>query len=304
MAKTTTKRRLTDAEREQRRAEDRKTAIAAVEQLKSSDGWQAWLRVRRHFHSRSLANQLLIAMQRPDATRVAGFRAWLKLGYCVRRGETAIRIWVPIPPSKRQLEQWRQDGADPAAKPRTFFKLAPVFDRSQVEELPPPAEPVSLDPPIAEVDGDSLGWVLAPLSELAGAIGCRVELAALPATTGGYYEPATGRIALNTGQSVNGRVATLVHELAHALVDVDRQDDDPALDYAQEELVVESVAYTVCGSLGLDIAGAAIPYLASWSERAELATVERTAKLIDRLARRIEDAAQPATEEAQAAAAA
>lgn len=49
-----TKRRLTDAEREQRRAEDRRTAIAAVEQLKSSDGWQAWLRVRRHFHAYSL----------------------------------------------------------------------------------------------------------------------------------------------------------------------------------------------------------------------------------------------------------
>lgn len=95
-----------------------------------------------------------------------------------------------------------------------------------------------------------------------------------------------------------------MHELAHALVRVDRDDDDPALDYAEEELVVESVAYTVCGSLDLDIAGYAIPYLASWSERAELQTIEQTAKLIDRLARRIEDAAHPAAAQAPAATAA
>ncbi len=61
------------------------------------------------------------------------------------------------------------------------------------------------------------------------------------------------------------------------------------MSYAEEELVVESVAYTVCGAAGLDLTGAAIPYLASWAEQAELSTIERTAKLIDRLAHRIED---------------
>ena len=61
------------------------------------------------------------------------------------------------------------------------------------------------------------------------------------------------------------------------------------LAYAEGELVVESVAYTVCGSLGLDTAGYSIPYLASWSEVATLETIESVAHLIDRLARRIED---------------
>lgn len=125
---TTSKRRLTDEQRAERRAQDRETAQQAVAELTSSAGWQRWLRVRRSFHCYSLTNQLLIAMQRPDATRVAGFRAWLRLGYSVRKGERAIRIWTPIPPSKEKLEAWRHAGADPAAKPRTFFRLGPVFD--------------------------------------------------------------------------------------------------------------------------------------------------------------------------------
>ena len=283
------RRPLTDAEREQRRAEDRQTAMAAVEALKSSEGWTAWLRVRRRFHAYSLANQLLIALQRPDATRVAGFRAWLELGYCVRRGEKAIRIWTPIPPSKAKIEAWRADGADPAAKPTTFFRLGPVFDRSQVEELPPPAEPAPLDPPVEPVDGDSLAWAVPKLVELGASIGSPVTMEPLGGGIGGFYELATRRIVVDAGRSINGQVAVLIHELAHALVRSDREEGDPTLSYAEEELVVESVAYTVCGACGLDVAGAAIPYLASWSEQAELETIERTAKLIDRLARRIED---------------
>ena len=67
-------------------------------------------------------------MQRPDATRVAGFNAWLALGYCVRRGETGLRPRVPCPPSKAKLQAWRDAGADPGEKPRTFFRLTTVFD--------------------------------------------------------------------------------------------------------------------------------------------------------------------------------
>ncbi len=280
---------LTDAEREQRRVQDRQTAMAAVEALKSSDGWRAWLRVRRRFHTYSLGNQLLIAMQCPDATRVAGFRAWLGLGYSVRRGEKAIRIWTPMPPSKRKLEAWKAAGANPSERPRTFFRLGPVFDRSQVEELPPPAEPADLEPPFVPIEGDLLASALAPLEQVGASIGSTVSFAPLAEELGGFYEPATGRIVVNARRTVNGQVAVLIHELAHAFLRHDRREDDPAFSYAQEELVVESVAYTVCGACGLDVAGATVPYLASWSEQAELETIERTARLIDRLARRIED---------------
>jgi hypothetical protein len=82
---------VSEQQRQERRESDRAKAREAVERLRSSDGWQRWLVCRRHFHTYSLANQLLIAMQVPDATRVAGFRAWYELratspcgpGHCV-----------------------------------------------------------------------------------------------------------------------------------------------------------------------------------------------------------------------------
>jgi antirestriction protein ArdC len=280
--------RLTEAERQARREADRAQSRAAVEALLTSEGWQRWLAVRRHFHRYSLANQLLIALQRPQATRVAGFRAWLKLGYCVRRGEKALRVWVPIPPSRKDLDAWRAAGADPADEPRTRFRLGPVFDRSQIAPLPPPAEPVPLDPPIVLVDGDELAWAFAPLVALAGEIGSAVTIEPIPNGAGGFFEPATRRIALNRDRSVNHQVKTLVHELAHALLRWDLELTDLTLTYSEEELVAESTAFTVCGSLGLDVSDYSIPYLASWSEHADLDTIERAAATIDRIAKRLE----------------
>jgi hypothetical protein len=129
---------LTELDREANRRAELEHARNAVEALRSSEGWKRWLGLRRHFHRYSFANQLLIAVQKPDATRVAGFRAWLQRGYCVTRGEKALRIWVPIPPSKAAMDAWERNGAIVDERPRTRFKLGPVFDRSQVAPLPPP----------------------------------------------------------------------------------------------------------------------------------------------------------------------
>ena len=285
-----TKPKLSDAERQARREADRAKAREAVEQLKTSEGWQRWLGLRRHFHRYSLANQLLIALQNPEATRVAGFRAWLKLGYCVRRGETALRVWVPMPPTKKAVAEWKAAGAPAAEKPRTRFRLGPVFDRSQVEPLPAPAEPVSLDPPIAPVTGDTLAWTFPRLTALGGEIGCAVVIESMPDSRGGYFEPLSRKIALNAANTINHQVKTLVHELSHALIRWEVELEQLKLSYAQEELVVESVAFTVCGSIGLDTAGYSIPYLASWSEQADLETIEETAAVVDRIAKRIEAA--------------
>jgi antirestriction protein ArdC len=279
---------LSPDERAARRRADREFARKAVEQLRSSEGWQRWLGTRRNFHTYSLSNQLLIAMQNPNATRVAGFRAWLKLGYCVQRGEQAIRIWVPITPSRKQLERWQRAGGDPAERPRTCFRLGPVFDREQVGPLPPPAMPAPLDPPIHEVTGEDLASVLPRLIALGREIGSAVEFEAIPGERRGYYELDSRRIAIRRDMPANAQVKTLIHELAHALLRAEPAEDDPVVDQAAEELVVESVAYSVCGALGLDSAGYSIPYLASWSEEGNLDTL---AALIDRLARRIEDAA-------------
>ena len=281
---------LSDEERAERRRADRQFAREAVERLCTSEGWQTWLSSRRHFHSYTLTNQLLIAMQRPDATRVAGFRKWLKLGYAVCRGQKAIRIWVPIPPSRKRIEKWVLAGSNPDEKPCTYFKLGPVFDREQVEPLPARSSPVPLDPPVREIEGDDLAPVLPRLIALAREIGSCVAFEAMSGQRNGYYALESRRIAVRQDIARNAQVKTLIHELAHALLRAEPGEDDPSLEQPAEELVVELVAFTVCGSLGLDSSGYSIPYLASWARRGDINTIERTAGLIDRLARRIENA--------------
>jgi N-terminal domain of anti-restriction factor ArdC len=120
-------RELTDAERDERRAHDRQRLKDACEQLLSSEGWQRWARARARngLARHSVSNLCLILQANPDASFVAGFKAWLDLGYCVRKGEHAIWIFAPIPTRRR--------GSDPAddtdeQEPRVRFRAVPVFD--------------------------------------------------------------------------------------------------------------------------------------------------------------------------------
>ncbi len=130
------------------------------------------------------------------------------------------------------------------------------------------------------------------LVEFADSLELEVSIEQIPGAASGYHEPATGRIVLEDvgpGFSANAQVSVLVHELAHALVRIDHRDGDPKLGYAEEEVVVESVAYSVCGVLGLDSGGSSVPYVAGWAEGVEGDPIESYAELIDRLARRIEE---------------
>jgi hypothetical protein len=279
------RRRLTEAERAEKRAEDRRRMATAIEELRSGEGWRRWLEVRRHFHTYSWRNQLLIAHQRPGATRVASFGLWLKLGYAVRRGEHGIRVWKYCDPSRKAIERWRAAGSDPEAEPEGFFIMVPVFDRSQVEPRPDfDGERIELDPPIVPVSGDSLVPLVEPLVGFAASIGSRVRFAPIPGSATGSYSMATRQITVDGG-CANARVKTLLHELSHALVRCDRAEDDPDLRHGEEEAVVECVAFGVCSAVGLDTSGFSVPYVAGWGEGGE---IERYATLIDRLARRLE----------------
>jgi hypothetical protein len=201
--------------------------------------------VRRHFRTYSANNQFLIALQCQDATYVAGFRKWLQLGYAVRRGETSIRIWMPMPPSKKALAEWEAAGAVARERPKTRFRLGPVFDRSQVEPLPAPAEPVNLEPPMVRAEGDELEWSLPHLIELAGQAGYEVVFEPGPERIGGMCISGTRLLWINNRAcfSINQQVKTMIHELSHMLLRVEREEDDLELTYSEEELVVESIAF-------------------------------------------------------------
>ncbi len=116
---------LSDAERAQRRREDRERLERAVKELLTSEGWKRWLKARAVLRGYSAHNTLLIAQQAHrrgiDPTYVAGFKAWLRLGRVVRQGEKGLRIWAPM-----RLKP-REEG-EQAGEPRVRFRTTSVFD--------------------------------------------------------------------------------------------------------------------------------------------------------------------------------
>jgi len=278
----------TDGERSARRKLDRERLEQAARELLSSDGWRRWVKVRstNGLARYSFHNQLLIALQRPDATYVAGFRAFLELNRCVRKGERAIRILAPI--TIRADSDKPTGSEDSDRERRTVFRAVSVFDVAQTEPLPD-TEPVPLAPPSQPIDGDSHGHLIEPLRDLACELGYSVEVGALEGMADGWCDNAARNIVVNSLLPVNGQVRVLVHEIAHALGigyrDYGRQ---------QAEVLVDTVTHIVCGSVGLDTAGSTVPYIAGWGENGELDAIRRYAETIDAIAKRIEDAVQPA----------
>jgi N-terminal domain of anti-restriction factor ArdC len=280
-----TKRRLTAAERDARRPRDRERLAEATRALLSSDGWQAWLRARAVFHNYSLRNTLLIAQEARrrafTPTHVAGFKAWLKLGRSVRKGERGMAILAPVRVKERDAE------GEETSEGRVFFRTAYVWDVSQTAPLAG-VEPAPLDPPRAPVEGDSHAGLLRPLEGLAGEVGHTVAYRDLERVDG-LCDHRARRITVADRLAPNGRVAVLVHELAHALVG-----REAGLAKELEELLVEAVAYVVCAGAGLDPGADSVPYIAGWAGGDALEQLQKAAELIDGLARRIEQAIAPA----------
>ncbi len=160
---------LTDTEREQRRQAQRRQLEDALSALLSSEGWRRWLTTRATLHAYSPRNTLLIAHQAfargMAPTHVAGFRAWLKLRHCVRKGERGLTIWAPM-----RVKAHTDNGERNERK--TIFRTAAVFDTSQTDPLPD-VEPAPLTPPsLGEIEGNShIGLIL---EALARGLGYRV----------------------------------------------------------------------------------------------------------------------------------
>jgi len=275
-------RRLTDAEHEQRRTRDRERLKSAAQQLLTSEGWQRWITVRaRNGLSRySFNNQLLIALSNPDASFVAGFRAWLTLGYQVRKGEKAIWIFAPMNVKEHDPVTREETG-----KTRTLFRAVPVFDRTQVD---PGENPTPLEPPCQPLDGDSHQHLLAPAEDFARSLGYTVSFKAISGSAGGWCDAQRKQIVIDAEQSPNAQLRILIHESVHAL----------GVDYksyprAQAEVIVDTTTLIILGAAGLDISGESVPYVAGWGENGALEAVTQFAQLIDKLATRVETAITP-----------
>lgn len=276
------RRELSEQERAERRHADRERLEQAARALLDSEGWQRWVRVRASngLCRYSFGNQLLIAMQCPDASYVAGFRAFLALNRCVRKGERAIRILAPM-----SIRTDRRESAQEAEKGqgrRTVFRAVSVFDVSQTEPLPD-REPVTLEPPAEPIEGESHVELLVALARLAGELGYTVHYRTLHGSAEGWCEAERREIVVNDQLPGNARVRILVHEIAHALgigyEDYGRR---------QAEVLVDTVTFIVCSAVGLDTSGSTVPYIAGWGQDGTLQAIRAYAERIDETARRIE----------------
>ncbi len=253
----------------------------------TSDGWKRWLSTRATLHSYSAKNTLLIAHQAfargMQPTHVAGFRAWLKLGRCVRRGEKGLTIWAPM-----RVKVRAENGDEDTDERKTIFCTAAVFDVSQTEPLPD-TEPAPLEPPsLGEIDGDSHADLIPRLEHLARGLGYRVVWTQeLPGRAKGLCRREERQIEVQSTIAPNQGVSVLIHEICHALLG--QRDELRSIDYALEEIVVESAAYIACASAGLATDVDSVPYVAGWAgDRDPLGVVREAAELIDELVRLVE----------------
>ena len=173
-------RRLTEQERAERRHQDRERLQQAAEQLLSSDGWRRWVRVRSQagLGRLSISNQLLVALTRPDATFVAGFKAWLRMGFAVRQGERAIAIVAPLPVKDRDRLTGEETG-----ETVMLFKTVFVFDRAQVDPIEG-REQAPVGPPCEPLTGDSHTRLLAPMRSFVESLGFTVSFESIPGGDG------------------------------------------------------------------------------------------------------------------------
>ncbi|QJU56287.1 ArdC-like ssDNA-binding domain-containing protein (plasmid) [Herbiconiux sp. KACC 21604] len=253
-----------------------------VEALRHTAAWERFLQFARAFHNYSLNNVLLILSQRPEASRVAGFRRWQELGRQVRKGERAIRIFGYS--TKKTTEE--DDNGDEVETITRRFPILSVFDISQTDVIDGETDPMQLVRPLTGVEDH--GFSAALTNYLTGE-GWDVRHEPIPGDTNGYARPADRTVTIDANLSPEHTAKTLIHETAHILL----EHVDDLEDYAEHrgiaETEAESVAYVVAGLLGFDTSAYSIGYIAGWAD-GDTDTIRATANRVLRTADAIMDA--------------
>ena len=263
-----------------------------ITELFDSERYKEYLRVMSKFHNYSFNNTLLIAMQKPDASLIAGFTAWkTQFQRNVKKGEKGIKIIAPSPfKIKQETEKIDPQTQKPVigrdGKPVTeekeitipAYKVVSVFDVSQTEgkELP-------------DIAVDALTGDVEQYSDFFAALEktspVPIGFEKIEGGAHGYYHLEDKRIALDEGMSELQTLKTAIHEIAHAkLHDIDlnapKDEQQPRVDRRTREVEAESVAYTVCQHYGLDTSDYSFGYVAGWSSGRELAELKSSLETI------------------------
>lgn len=260
-----------------------------VQEIFESDKYKTWLSTMSKFHHYSLNNTILIAIQRPDATSVAGYQAWKRnFGRQVRKGEKGIKIIAPSP-YKVKTEQDKIDpythmkvldsNGDPVKEvvevERPAFRVATVFDVSQTDgkELPT----LGADELSGQVNNFSMFF-----EALKQTSPVPVEFEDIKGGAKGYYHVQEQRIAIQEGMSETQTIKTAIHEITHAtLHSAEKLKAEGVQKSSQsKEVEAESVAYTICQHYGIDTSDYSFAYIAGWSSGKETAELKESMETI------------------------
>ena len=295
-----------------------------IKELFESERFKEYLRTMSKFYNYSFNNTLLIAMQKPEATYVAGYTSWQRnFDRQVMKGEKGIKILAPAP-YKTQEEREKIDpvtqkpviGADGNAVTETVevlrpaFKVVSVFDVSQTDgkELP--------DIIVDELKGTVENYE-AFFDALKQESPVPISFEDIPGGAKGFFSPVESRIAIQEGMSEIQTVKTAIHEIAHAKLHAFKPDEKAApedkKDRHTKEVEAESVAYTVCQRYGIETSDYSFGYIAGWSSgketkelKSSLDTIRKTAaEMIEGIDAKLKvllaEKAQSAEKEAEAA---
>lgn len=281
-----------------------KSLETGVENIFTGDKYAQYLQTMSKFHRYSFNNTLLIAMQRPDATLVTGYRNWQTMGRQVKKGEKGITILAPAPIKRKReqeiLDQNNKPLLDGNGKPKTEevevviprFKPTTVFDISQTDGEPiETLAPEELTEAVA--DYELFMKVITEISPVP------IRFDEIEGEAKGYYHSVDKEIVIQKGMSDSQTIKTAIHETGHArLHDKDLMAEQGIeKDRLTKEVEAESVAYCVCSAFGVDTSEYSFPYIAGWSSgrdmkelKTSMDTIRKTAgEMIDELSEKLQE---------------
>ena len=250
-----------------------------VKDIFTSEMYTKYLLTMSKFHNYSFNNTLLIAMQRPDATLVAGYNAWKnKFNRYVKKGEKGIQIIAPAPVKEREerekidkdtgltvLNESGEPEIEVVERVIPRFRVTTVFDYAQTDGEPLPT--LEVNELTARVKDYTL---LKEAIEQVSPVPIRFE--EIEGNAKGYYSHVDKEICVRADMGESQTIKTMIHEVAHAMLhDSDQMKQrGEEKDQLTKETEAESIAFTVCSALGIDTSDYSFPYVASWASGKEL----------------------------------
>ena len=252
-----------------------------VKEVFESEKYKAYLEFMGKFYDYSFNNIMLILMQNPNASLVAGYKAWqTKFKRQVKKGEKGITIIAPCPHKYKKEVEDDNGNLVMAEFNYTTYRACTVFDISQTDGEAVPTLTSELTGTV--IDFTETVEKLQKLSPVP------VEFEEIEGQKYGYFSPANQKIAVKAGISEVHTVKTLVHEIAHAKLH-DKGGEEEEATRRTQEVQAESVAYTVCHWLGLDTSDYSFSYVAGWSEGKEVKELNASMEVIRKTAKEIID---------------